>query len=166
MSEWVQKQNFSKNEQKKFWNRPNSKESLSCNFEKAGKMRNFLIVFAVTVSLAQSTLLRSTSPDSVTVAQGDKLSLFCESDDPYDYCQWEHVDQQVYHWSNFLMIQPGKYSLIQLKLLHAQKHTFSPTQNWESFEGCRTVFLNLFWFGAPLLSYVNIWRHPWLVKLV
>ena len=27
---------------------------------------------------------------------------------------------------------------------------------------CRAVFLNLFWFAAPFLGYITIWRHPWL----
>ena len=25
------------------------------------------------------------------------------------------------------------------------------------------MFLNLFWFAAPLPSIKNIWQHPWLV---
>ena len=28
----------------------------------------------------------------------------------------------------------------------------------------RAVFPNLFWFAAPLLSFEDIWRHPWLVS--
>jgi hypothetical protein len=58
-------------------------------------MCKFAIVLAVACMVSEATLLTSNSPDSLTVAQGDKLSLFCESDDTFDYCQWEHIDTQT-----------------------------------------------------------------------
>jgi hypothetical protein len=53
-------------------------------------------VLAVALSLTNATLLRSKSEATVTVAQAEKLSLFCETEDPFDYCQWDHIETQVH----------------------------------------------------------------------
>ena len=33
---------------------------------------------------------------------------------------------------------------------------------WTVITRVRAVFPNLFWFAAPLLSFVDFWRHPWM----
>ena len=54
-----------------------------------------LLVLATVLAFSAATSIVSKSPDSLTVAQGDKLSLFCQSDEPFVYCEWEHVNKQV-----------------------------------------------------------------------
>jgi hypothetical protein len=58
-------------------------------------MQKKLLVFATALAFSAATLIVSKSAESFTVAQGDKLSLFCQSDEPYVYCQWEHINKQV-----------------------------------------------------------------------
>ena len=43
----------------------------------------------------------------------------------------------------------------QRKIMSSQRYN-----NFEIGRSSRAVFPNLFWFAAPLLSCVGIWRHP------
>ena len=61
-----------------------------------------LVVTALLLSLTaasadpENPVLRSNSPKTLMVSQGDKLSLFCESEDPFDYCEWKNLVTKVH----------------------------------------------------------------------
>jgi hypothetical protein len=48
-----------------------------------------VLLAALAAAQPENPLLRSQSPDALMVAQGEKLSLFCETTDPFSYCQWQ-----------------------------------------------------------------------------
>ena len=44
---------------------------------------------------SDNPLLRSSSSHMLMVSQGEKLSLFCESQEAFDYCKWKNLKTQV-----------------------------------------------------------------------
>jgi len=63
---------------------------------------------------SDNPLLRSSSSKSVMVSQGEKLALFCESQEPFDYCEWKNLKTQVWSllwlgWSLGSNLGPPKY---------------------------------------------------------
>ena len=62
--------------------------------------RNIIIMklfwaFLAVIGSVNALELTEQSPESIIVPQGGEISLFCSSDEDFDFCTWTHVESEI-----------------------------------------------------------------------
>jgi len=72
--------------------------------------KSLVLLSAVLLPLAAAevepddTMMKSKPPKTMMVAQGDKLSLSCEMDQPFDYCNWQDSKTPEVKFEHFSLL--------------------------------------------------------------